>query len=171
MRARFKWLAPGEILAYYGKGRGRRKNNYRKECLGLIGLKPKFAEQLKTSAVIGPAERVKEIVERYKPGGKIKAVSAYSAAKKRNFDLRAELKRVAGLFGVAAEKLHQKHKNFPPRQVAYYHLVEHCGFSVVDTAEALSVSHTGVRLGINRLKEKMKKDRRLERRVGRLSNM
>jgi len=171
LRPGFKWLDPEDILSHYGKSPARRKNNYRKECLELIGMKPKFVEQLKTSAIIGPAERVKEMVNKYKPGGKIKAVSDYSAEKRRGLSVAQELRRVAEAFQVKPEKLLQQHRNFPARQAAYYHLVENCGVSVVKTAETLGVSLAGVSLGIRRLKERLPKDKTLKLRVGQLSKM
>ncbi len=171
LKPRFKWLNPGEILGHYGTSRSRRVRSYARECMGLIGVKPAFAEQLKTRVILGSTEKTKELIKKYRPSGKIKAVSDFSAEARNNISINHELGRVAALFGVKAEDLRRRQRDFTARQAAYYHLVEHCGVSVVETAEVLGVSVPGVSLGISRLQERLRNDQDLKKRIGQLCYM
>ena len=170
VRSRFKWLKRDEILGAYGP-RFSRHYRYRKECLSMIGKKPEFAEQLKAGIILGPREKLAELIKKYRPSGQVKEVAEFSLARRREIDPAQELKRVAEVFGVAPGDLLGRRRNFPARPAAYYHLVEHCGLSVTETARVMKTNRTAVSMGISRFRKSLRKDKTLQKRTQSLSVM
>jgi putative transposase len=168
-KSRFEWLFRDEILSNYGRTNTSRYRRYRRECLALAGTKPDFVEQLKSGVILGSREKIQELAKKYRPTGKVGAVSDYSMAARSDFDPGRELRRVSEVFGVKVEDLRKRHRNFPAKLAAYYHLVENCGMSVTETAGELAVGITAVTLGIKALKELLSKDRKLRSRISQLT--
>ena len=168
-RSRFEWLRPEAVLAQYGESEAGRKRRYRKECLESAGKAGGFWEEIRSAVVLGTAERVEELVKKYGPAGKPKAVPDYAQARRSAVEVERELERVAGVFGVKREELKRRRRNFPARLLAYYHLVENCGKSVTEVGEMLGVSAMAVSLGISRWKERLVQEPDLKNRTDSLS--
>jgi len=160
-KSRFEWLGRDEILMNYG-AKPSRHRRYRRESMAFIGKKPKFAEQLKSGVIIGTREQLQTITQKFKPGGRHEDVPEYTSAQKREYVPETELKQVAEVFGVNVEDLLCKHRNFPPRLAAYYHLVENCGMRVFDVSKILKVSTPTVSIGIKRFVQKMNESKELK---------
>ncbi len=163
-QSRFDWLQREEILAHYGS-RSSCHWHYAQECLGFVGEKPDFIEQLKNGIIIGSRQTLEALTKKYRPAGRTKAVPAFLKASRKKISPQEEIARIAKIFKVKIEDLKHRRRNFPPRLVAYYHLVENCGLSVTETARVMGVSLTAVSLGINEVRKRMRKDRGLTRRI------
>jgi len=166
---RFAWLRRDEILADYGNSRLQKIRNYRKDSLAMIGQKPEFIEQLKNGIFIGAEERLKELVNKYRPSGKIKSVPEYGKAARKIFNADQELVRVANIFGVNVTDLKRRQRNFPPRLAAFYHLVENCRMSVNQTAGLTRVGISAVSAGIRKARHLMLNDNTFNKNMERLS--
>jgi REP element-mobilizing transposase RayT len=168
-RSRFGWLQPEEILSQYGSGAAQQRRNYRRECLRLAGKPTSFWEELRSAVVLGPAKVVEKLAKKYGPAGDLKEVPAFLEAKRPEVEFETELKRVAEVSGVKWEDLLRRHRNFVPRLLAYYHLVEQCGLRVSQVAPKMGVSRMAVSLGVRRMKERLAKDSALSKLVELLS--
>jgi len=166
---RFGWLRREEILSQYGSGKAARIRNYRKECLTLLGKTPGFLEQLKNEIILGPREAIEDLLKKYQPSGKVKAVTDYTMTMKTKIDPFEEIQRVAQVLNIEADTLLERRRNFPAKLIAYFHLVENCGLSVTDTANFLKVSPMAVSLGITRLTKCLLKEKDLQRKIKKLS--
>jgi hypothetical protein len=171
LKSRFDWLMRDEILANYGRDKSRHRR-YRRECLALAGVSPAFLEQLRSGMFLGTRDVLDDLARKYKPAGKAESVPGFGrfgAFKKRGHDIKREIRRVARTFGVRIEDLSRKRKDFTVKLAAYYHLVENCGISVVDTASEFSVSVSAVSHGIKRFKKMMLRDKKIRSLVKQLS--
>jgi REP element-mobilizing transposase RayT len=171
LKPRFAWLQRDEILSRYGSSRIARLRNYRKECLELAGFKPPFVEQLKRGITIGPAALKEELLKKYRPVGKAGEVPEYARTARESVNPGRELRRVAKAFGVKPERLKNRARNFPARQAAYYHLVEHCGMSMKEAAGLMGVSPKAISIGISRFAQGLDQDRTLQVRMKSLCSM
>src|SRR3990172_6020754 len=117
----------------------------------LAGKKVDYWRELRESLRLDQNATVSEAGESRGPG----TGNAYSGLKedpRPHLDMAEELERVARVFGVEADQLRAKRKNFPPKLAAYYHLVEIRGATIKQVAELLHVSPCAVSLGIQRFK-------------------
>lgn len=168
-RSRFEWLKPGAVLAQYGESPAGQKRRYRKECLELAGKAGSWWEGIRSAVVLGTAEQVEELVKKYGPAGKRKAVPDYAQARRETVAVERELERVAEACRVKREELLRRRRNFPARLLAYYHLVENCGLGVTEVGELLGVSAMAVSLGVRRWGERLEKEPELKRLADSLS--
>jgi len=167
-QSRFDWLKREEILAHYGSGSSRHWH-YAQECLGFVDEKPDFIEQLKNGIIIGSRQTLEALTKKYRPAGRTKAVPDFLKASRKKINPQEEIGRVAKIFRVNIENLKHRRRNFPPRLVAYYHLVEICGLSVTEAAKLMGVSLMAVSLGIKEVQSRMRKDRKLRKRIRQLT--
>jgi len=163
LRSRWGWVRPEEILCEYGQSEASRKRRYRQECLELAGKPAKIWESLRSAVVLGSAEAVEELAKRYGPAGDAKQVPEFQELQRPEVDLEAELSRVAEMVGVKRKELDTRRRNFPPRLLGYYHLVEHGGLRASQVGRKMGVSGMAVTLGIRRWKEKMARDEKWRR--------
>jgi len=168
-KPRYAWLMRDEILSHYGATRASRLRRYRRECLSLIGQKPAFLEQLRTSAILGPRELVEKLAQKYRPSGRAEDVPKYSASARKEIDHMHELAKLAALFGIKRGDLFQKKYQFPPRFCAYYHLVEGCGMKTTQVARIFGIGAPAVSLGIKKFRRLMTEDGGLQRIVRKLA--
>jgi len=168
-KSRFAWLNREEILSHYGTRKLSRTRDYARECLGLIGKKPGFVDELKASAILGPREAVERIVAKYRPVGKAGDVAQYSEASKNRIDPHAQLERVAKIFCVQPEDLKRKRRNFPAKLAAYYHLVETCGLSATEASKILQTSTKAVSFGIRSCIAFINEDKSFQKKINSLS--
>ncbi len=168
LKSRFEWLSRDEILSNYGAGKNGRFRQYRKECLALAGTRPDFLKQIKSGIISGSAEKMKELIKRYQPSGKIEDVSDYTSAGRKGGEPLKELERVAETFGVELEDLRRWNQKSLARQAAYYHLVENWGISITEAAKILGVKRSAVSMGIKKIRKEMEKGKVLKRKLEKL---
>ncbi|OGP61401.1 MAG: hypothetical protein A2V67_01895 [Deltaproteobacteria bacterium RBG_13_61_14] len=164
-RSRFPWLSPAAVLDAYGLNPIAARRGYRRECLSLSGRPANFWEQWRTALTLAAQERLREWAKKYPPAGQAETVPAFRRAARGALNLPAELKRVSAAFGRAVEEPGRGRHGSLARLAAYYHLVEHCGGSVRETAGSLGVGASAVSQGLIRFRRKLQSDPRLRDRV------
>ena len=159
-RRRYAWLAPEEILANYGFTPAGRRRRYRQECLGLAGSKPSFWQEFRSRAVLGSREAVEELARKYRPAGQVEEVPEYTKSQVRT-PVETALTQVAQNFRTTVEDLKRRRRGDLARQVAYWHLVRHCGLPVNRVAEIFGVGHSAVSMGLRKIEKQKARDRSL----------
>jgi putative transposase len=168
-RERFKWLMPDEILLQYGRNLTRGRRAYRMSCLELSKKPASFFENIRAGVVLGSREAIEDTFNKYSPKGKQEDVRDFTKTKREAIDIDKELSRVAGIFKVKPEMLKYRRRNFPPKQAAYYHLVENCSIPVTRVAQILGVKQTALSNGISRFRKNLDKDKNMKKKMNALS--
>jgi REP element-mobilizing transposase RayT len=160
-KSRFAWLTPQVILAEYGNSPAESRRRYRRVCLALTNRPANFGEELRNALTLAGKEKLQEWAAKYPPAGQAETVPAFRRADRDEVNLPFQLRRVAEAFGRSVEEPGRGRGGGLARQAAYYHLVEHCGVSVKETARCLGVSASAVSQGLIRFRRKLPSDRRL----------
>lgn len=135
-----------------------------------MGTDPGFMAQLKNGIIIGTREKIDELLQKYQPSGKKEDVPEYLNSNVKEIDMERELKRVAKAFNVEVGELRHRRRNFPPRLAAYYHLVEHCGVPIRQTASLFQISGPAVSSGLRAFQKLAQHDKTLREKSARLKN-
>jgi len=169
LRSRYDWLKKDEILGEYGTTTSSRSRKYAAECLAFAGIRPSFAEQLKTQAILGSKELAEKLAKKYRPSGKITDVAQYTKTARPEKDLDRELSRVAEVFGVKKSGLMQRRYRATARLACYYHLVENCGMKTKRVAEFFAVGMSAVSMGNRCIRRMMETDKDLKMKISQLA--
>jgi len=170
-KSRYPWLAADEVLAGYGSSGTSSRRHYRQECLGLAGRPANFWEEIRNKLLSDTGEFIKKWAGEKAAAGNGLAVPIFRNEARAEVDPPAELRRVEEIFGQAVESSRRGRKGSLARLAAYYHLVEHCGASVSQTAKWLGVVPSSVSQGLARFTEKVSKDRDLRKKVEALAKL
>lgn len=168
--SRYDWLCPEDILLRFGASGPGSRRRYRRECLMLGGKEPSFWEEIRSDVVIGGAEFLENLSHKYHPRGEVKSVPEFLVASRSSVDVDRELSRVASVFKVSAGDLKKRSRNFPPRQAACYHLVEHCGLEVKEAGKIMGVGTSAVSKSISLVRTMVKHDTVIMRKIRKLNS-
>jgi putative transposase len=170
-RSRFSWIKPEYILAQYGKSETLSRRIYRSSCTEILKRPPSFWHDIRSAVVLGSREALEKMAKTHRPKGKYTDVTDFMNSSRVKVDLDTEISKIAKAFDARPEDIMMRHRNFPPRQAAYYHLVENCSMPVTRVAEIMGIRQTAVSNGISRLKGKILKDKKLRKNMEQLSVM
>jgi putative transposase len=162
---RFAWVREGEVLSRFGLTDRARRRNYRRHLVALSGRPPSFWEDIRQAVFFGHREKWDELIRDHPPAGRREAVPEFRQSFQKPADFEAELSRVAEAFGVLPEGIMNGRRVGHVRPALYYHLVITCGLSVTRTADLMHVSAMAVSSGIRRVRDKMERDKNLERKL------
>jgi len=101
--------------------------------------------------------------------GQVETVPDFRRTLRGEIDLDREVVKVAAAFGVAPGELQHRRRNFPARSALFYHLVEHCGFTITQTALAMGVQISSASMAVRRGKELIQKSRSIQKIVEQLN--
>jgi len=167
-RPRYDWLVADEVLSLFGPTDAVRRRRYRREALALAGNPIEFWEEARAELEDAAREAVESLASMRRRGRGASPRKAVTGRRPK-VDVDAEIKRVAGAFGVDVSELAGKRRNFPPKLAIYYHLVENLGMRMSEAARAMEVNPGSISMGLRRFRALLDGDRRLRKKMKPLS--
>ncbi len=162
-RPRFDWISREEILAQFGRTGVERRKRYRKAGLELAGKPGKYWSDFLDRAVIGSAEFVEQVKQKFAPVGKKNEVTEYRNLFRPVWEMEDLLEQVAEVFGIKEARLKDRGYDFSARLLAYWHLVENGGVPVGMVADYFKVSSAAITQGIRKADRMIFDDPKLEK--------